>query len=91
MSVLDINTQFIGGSPTKVNTLSGPQRLQASILPLWDGGKAKNKFVYLLEDYCHHNTRKESNDTKNYKKNHSSYYLFEYQRNYDQFLLNATI
>jgi len=64
MSVLEINIQIIGGSSTKVNTVSGPQRLQASILPLCDGGKGKSK--YLLEDCSHHNTSKQSNASKNY-------------------------
>jgi len=87
MSSLEINIQIIGGS-----SVSGPQRLQANILHLCDGGKGKReKYVCTCWSITVIITQV-SRETfqKIIKKNRSNYYLFEYQKK-NQLLLHSTI
>jgi len=81
MSVLDINIQIIGGSSAKVNTVSAPHRLQASILPLCEGSKVKNKYVCICCMITDIITQVNRVVFQKIIKINYNYYLFEYQKN----------
>jgi hypothetical protein len=92
MSVPEINIQIIGGNSTKVNTVSGPQRLQASTLPLCDGGKAKKKYVCICWRITVIMTQVSRVILqKIIKKIIPIIICLNTKKHYDQFLLNSTI